>query len=148
MMNLIITIDELVKLGKIKRVIENYTCSEIKENVLSQNFRVKYSVVLIDGAAMLTGTIDGEIKIECSCCLETFDYLMSFNISRAYLLEDKVIDVGDELRQVVVLNLPAKPLCKETCAGLCPVCGKNLNISQCTCGQNRIDPRWEKLYIK
>jgi uncharacterized protein len=32
------------------------------------------------------------------------------------------------------LALPVKPLCRENCLGLCPVCGKNRNLESCVCG--------------
>lgn len=39
------------------------------------------------------------------------------------------------------LALPVKPLCAETCKGLCPVCGKNRNTEPCACEQSDGDPR-------
>ncbi|NMA14219.1 MAG: DUF177 domain-containing protein [Clostridia bacterium] len=34
-----------------------------------------------------------------------------------------------------------KTLCREDCKGLCPICGSNLNIKQCRCERESIDPR-------
>lgn len=39
------------------------------------------------------------------------------------------------------LALPIKPLCAETCRGLCPECGVNRNQDPCDCGKERVDPR-------
>lgn len=39
------------------------------------------------------------------------------------------------------LALPIKPLCRENCAGLCPVCGNNNNIQTCSCRNANGDPR-------
>ncbi|MDR0827222.1 MAG: DUF177 domain-containing protein [Desulfovibrio sp.] len=39
------------------------------------------------------------------------------------------------------LSLPAKPLCKNDCRGLCPVCGANLNLEPCSCADDAGDPR-------
>jgi uncharacterized protein len=41
--------------------------------------------------------------------------------------------------------MPMKPLCKEDCAGLCTVCGKDLNQGKCVCTQEETDPRWAEL---
>lgn len=41
--------------------------------------------------------------------------------------------------------LPQRPLCREKCAGLCPVCGRNLNLAACACAAEELDPRLEKL---
>lgn len=39
------------------------------------------------------------------------------------------------------LALPVKPLCKDTCLGLCPVCGANRNSNGCSCERAEGDPR-------
>jgi len=44
-----------------------------------------------------------------------------------------------------LLAMPAHPLCGESCAGICPVCGANLNEEQCSCSDEKIDPRWAAL---
>lgn len=55
------------------------------------------------------------------------------------------IDISDDVRQTLILAVPIKKLCKEDCRGLCPGCGANLNVEECRCGHEIIDPRWEKL---
>lgn len=40
-----------------------------------------------------------------------------------------------------LLALPVKPLCRTDCKGLCPVCGKNRNDSDCACKDDEGDPR-------
>ena len=44
-----------------------------------------------------------------------------------------------------MLELPTKVLCKEDCKGLCPKCGKDLNLGSCDCKTKDIDPRWQAL---
>jgi uncharacterized protein len=41
--------------------------------------------------------------------------------------------------------MPMKPLCKAECAGLCDICGKDLNQGECSCRQEQADPRWAEL---
>jgi uncharacterized protein len=43
------------------------------------------------------------------------------------------IDFKDAVQEQVVLALPYKPLCRETCRGLCPRCGADLNTETCSC---------------
>jgi uncharacterized protein len=43
------------------------------------------------------------------------------------------------------LALPAHPLCREDCKGLCPVCGANLNRETCLCRRTGDDPRLARL---
>jgi DUF177 domain-containing protein len=51
----------------------------------------------------------------------------------------------DVLREQVLLALPIKAICREDCRGLCPHCGKNLNVEQCNCAEPLEDPRWSAL---
>jgi uncharacterized protein len=55
------------------------------------------------------------------------------------------IDLWPDLREAMMLALPMKPLCAEDCRGICPTCGKDLNIGKCRCGKGSMDPRWEGL---
>jgi len=48
----------------------------------------------------------------------------------------------DVLREQILLALPLKAICREDCRGLCPHCGKNLNVEQCACAEPLQDPRW------
>jgi uncharacterized protein len=43
------------------------------------------------------------------------------------------IDLRADLDQEIIMALPQQPLCQESCQGLCPVCGCNLNQSRCDC---------------
>lgn len=54
---------------------------------------------------------------------------------------DFVMDLGDALREYLLIGEPLKPLCGPNCAGLCPNCGANLNESACGCASDT-DERW------
>ncbi len=56
-----------------------------------------------------------------------------------------VIDISEDVRQTVLLSLPLKLLCDDTCKGLCPHCGKNRNLEPCDCRDELTDSRWDKL---
>ncbi len=51
----------------------------------------------------------------------------------------------DVLREQVLLSLPVRTLCKPDCKGLCPRCGLNRNLQNCSCDVGPSDPRWEAL---
>lgn len=55
------------------------------------------------------------------------------------------IDVGEALREELVLTAPAYLVCSEECRGLCPHCGVNLNETTCECATDEPDPRWDAL---
>ena len=57
----------------------------------------------------------------------------------------KVIDFGPAVREQILLSVPGYPVCRESCKGLCPVCGANLNDGDCGCDRRTPDPRWAGL---
>ena len=58
---------------------------------------------------------------------------------------ENVLDVSTWAHDALVLALPDKILCRPDCAGLCPVCGKNLNDEPHTHHEERTDSRWAAL---
>jgi len=61
-----------------------------------------------------------------------------------YLENDK-LDLSAWARDALALELPDKILCRSECAGLCPVCGKNLNDEPHDHGEPEPDSRWAAL---
>ncbi len=59
-------------------------------------------------------------------------------------LEKEEIDLDELVCEQLALSVPARVLCKETCRGLCPHCGIDLNHESCDC-RRPIDPRWQPL---
>jgi uncharacterized protein len=56
------------------------------------------------------------------------------------------LDVAAWTRDAFVLALPLQVLCKQDCAGLCPVCGQDLNEAEPGhAHESEPDPRWAKL---
>jgi len=92
------------------------------------------------------------LEMRCSRCLEPFE--KSFKTEDTYFIrpgkeeetEEKYltdedvftlfaptqeVDTVPLVRDSIILSYPMKPLCREDCKGLCPVCGVNLNYSTC-----------------
>jgi uncharacterized protein len=61
-----------------------------------------------------------------------------------YLQED-TLDLSGWARDAIALALPLQILCRADCAGLCPVCGKDLNAEPHTHEEERSDSRWAAL---
>jgi uncharacterized protein len=60
-------------------------------------------------------------------------------------LEDDRLDLSAWARDALILALPDKILCRPDCAGLCPVCGRDLNAEPHTHEEEEGDPRWAAL---
>jgi DUF177 domain-containing protein len=64
---------------------------------------------------------------------------------RSDYLQDDRLDLSTWARDALALELPDKILCRSDCAGLCPVCGKNLNREPHDHGEPEPDSRWAAL---
>jgi uncharacterized protein len=61
-------------------------------------------------------------------------------------VEREVLDLAAWARDALALALPAQVVCRQDCAGLCAVCGANLNEAGADHHHEREpDPRWAKL---
>ncbi|MDH4339301.1 MAG: DUF177 domain-containing protein [Thermoleophilia bacterium] len=64
---------------------------------------------------------------------------------RSEYVTDDHLDVSAWARDAIALELPEQILCRPECAGLCPVCGKDLNAEPHEHTEREPDPRWAAL---
>ncbi len=62
----------------------------------------------------------------------------------AYVVDDR-LELSTWARDALALELPEQIVCRPDCAGLCPVCGRNLNEEPHEHRDERADPRWAAL---
>ena len=83
-----------------------------------------------------------KVEAHCSRCLEPVEYPMDVEVEAeftrseeedSYPLVGHTIDAKDAAFEALLLELPLRFVCSDDCKGLCPVCGKNRNISSCNC---------------
>jgi len=119
---------------------------------------------------LVRGTIRGGVRIRCDRCLDPFRREMDSQF-QVYLVVAKeradqeeielldedmevdfvkgdTVDLSDVVREQIYLSLPMRSICKESCRGLCPVCGTNLNERPCQCGKAESHPAFSKLRLK
>jgi uncharacterized protein len=60
-------------------------------------------------------------------------------------IRDSEIDLDEIIKEQIYLSLPMKVLCSDQCRGLCPICGMNLNVSDCHCHREQGHPGFLKL---
>jgi len=65
-------------------------------------------------------------------------------LDSAYVSET-TLDLGLWVRDAIAEELPAVILCRDDCAGLCPVCGVDRNHEECDCAHAPTDSRWDAL---
>lgn len=103
------------------------------------------------------GKVTAEVTYECSRCMEPFQSHLRTDVDERFTDdvskqdEDLHVVAGDEVdfdpyvEQAVNLALEFCPVCSDTCRGLCPVCGINLNEQTCNCETKPVDPRFAAL---
>ena len=108
------------------------------------------------GILRLEGLLTAELLCVCDRCGEEFESLKETELDAVlveenpgddpelFVLQDDGIDLDEVLTTLFVLDMETKFLCKEDCRGLCPTCGKNLNLGPCAC-RKPIDPRFAVL---
>ena len=84
---------------------------------------------------VMISEITGTFCFECARCLEPLkqEYTCKFNCDFEYDPTVEFINLGEEIRQELILSNYPIVLCKEDCKGLCPKCGVNLNLEKCQC---------------
>ncbi|HAH31519.1 MAG TPA: hypothetical protein DCL44_04305 [Elusimicrobia bacterium] len=85
------------------------------------------------GPIILSGSLEAELRLECSRCGEPLTARFKENFDEVYEDTVECIDVRETVRETLVVLAPMKVLCSDACKGLCPVCGVNRNIKICSC---------------
>ena len=118
---------------------------------------LKLSIVNMGGGKLrLVGSIKVVLRGECDRCLKSVDVPVFAEFEYSVVKPDGYHEPDDEgqdfmkgyeldtetlINNELIMSLPMKVLCKETCKGLCPVCGKNRNVNECGCDTFIPDPR-------
>ena len=115
----------------------------------------------------LVGRLTTRLRVACCRCVERCETPVDTAFDLRYLPQDRntgdgeseigdddlstafyrdeQIDLGQLMREQFCLALPMKPLCRAECRGLCSVCGRNLNVSQCGCSAEWQDSKLDTL---
>jgi len=75
-----------------------------------------------------------EREIICSRCLCQAHQSVDDNFEKSYPINElgEYLEINDDIREEILLNFPAKVLCKKDCKGICICCGVNLNQQECS----------------
>jgi uncharacterized protein len=124
---------------------------------------------VIEGV-LVSGTARVQLTGECSRCLDPVSDELEIDLQELFVYEETdargrpvaaepgdgdeddeqrylvgdLLDLEPVLRDVIVLDLPLAPVCREDCPGLCPTCGARLEDDP-THHHDVIDPRWAAL---
>ena len=110
---------------------------------------------------LLEGGVEGSARLRCVRCLTEFDFSFSDRLDLHLLpvaaapqedetrlnpgdlevrfYEEPQVDLTELAAEQFGLAVPMKPLCAESCRGICPRCGANLNQGACSCSPETDD---------
>lgn len=115
------------------------------------------------GEVVVRGRVRGVLGQECRRCLDPVRTEIDEEITLVYAPRDLMaqeeedeevrllppgaqeLDLGDAIREELILSLDPYAVCDPECRGLCPRCGVNLNQETCECVSEERDPRWDVL---
>ena len=120
------------------------------------------SLTSVSEGVYVSGRIRGSLTGECGRCLNEIAASFDVPFSELYAYEDStteettdedevgrmqgdLIDLEPAVRDTVVLTLPANPVCRPDCPGLCPECGVHLDDLPAGHSHEVGDPRWAAL---
>jgi uncharacterized protein len=109
----------------------------------------------IGPSVYIEGKVETRLRMHCVRCLKEFSFPLAsdFDVTlhpsgeaaseEEAELEEKELDsnffeageihLSEIACEQIFLEIPYQPLCQEDCKGLCPTCGKDLNLSACGC---------------
>lgn len=116
-----------------------------EQTELAEPLRVECRYSVSDDSVRVAGTLQAKLVLQCSRCLEPvvwdagadFDELFMAAPGEedvyAYNRETKRISLDQMIYDILSVDIPLQVLCSDTCRGLCPQCGRNLNEGPCEC---------------
>lgn len=112
------------------------------------NIHYKLHVSMVSSGVLVKGSVSSSYDGICGRCLEKFKG--EFGNPGICLFYEELYgaeqDITEDIRAAMVIEIPINCICKDDCAGLCHICGNNLNKSKCNCEESENeDSPWAKL---
>lgn len=118
-----------------------------------RSVRLRLGETTVDGPMGVAGTVtglqdavlavfhaDAMAHMTCTRCTTEWDQSVEADGEQffgkrpdedGYMIVEGTVDVGKPAQDELALALPAVPLCRSDCLGLCPTCGTDLNTDPC-----------------
>jgi uncharacterized protein len=126
-------------------------------NELTANaIKGRLTLVRTEKEVLVRGTLFMDIDLECGRCLRPTPTTLPIEVEERFrpafadmpqdeqvfpIDADNMLDLDPALQELTILAVPMHVVCRPDCAGLCPVCGQDLNLDACDCETDDIDPR-------
>ena len=130
------------------------------DDITLESLEGEFNAIRTSEGILVHGTFNSNLEANCVRCLDDYVQPVTAEVSELFyypahmappesmvIHDDGNADLGPLVRDVSLLAMPMKPLCRPDCQGLCDQCGQNLNKGQCDCERDDIDPRFSALKI-
>ena len=128
---------------------------DVEHESLNGDVRVAVELEALTDGISVRGEVVAPWAAPCRRCLRDLSdrsvavveelYQVEVLDDDAYPIVDNRVDLAPMARQLALLELDEERLCRQDCAGLCGVCGIDLNASSCECDTTVKDDRWSAL---
>jgi uncharacterized protein len=147
--------------------IEDEESIETETGGIASTAFLKLRVDKIGTEVRIKGSIEAGLSLQCSRCLKAFRSDLTVPVDLVFVPAEEVekeeghelasdelntgfyregeLDLGEISGEQILLNVSMKPLCSESCKGICPICGTDLNEGTCQCSLNKGDDRMQAL---
>ncbi len=144
--------------GTIRRIELDYPSIRLSEDVTLTPLAGVITATRTTEGIYIQGELESSMSLECVRCLEEAIVPIQITLDELFYYpphiappgehrvgDDGMIDLAPLVRELSLLSLPIKVLCRPDCQGLCQECGANLNQGECGCPADDIDPRFAAL---
>jgi uncharacterized protein len=131
---------------------------------LEEPVSAEFTLTHKDRDLHVRGTVTTLVRCQCARCLNAFIRSVASDFELFYLphpehpdpeeeielkyedlnvgfYDGSIFDVDTMVLEQIELSMPMRLICKESCKGLCPNCGRDLNLGSCLCKHVERDPR-------
>lgn len=129
---------------------------------LKEPVHANFNLTRVRSGILMDGKMETTVELTCVRCLKRFDKRISVEVHEAFSMpgfeenfqgfddvytieRESEINIEPALHSNLVVSIPSNPICDEACKGICPHCGADLNLEECSCEKKVIDPRLEVL---
>lgn len=139
----VVNVAQLLKehVGALRRIKVRLEWFPLDRDILARDVVATVKLIRINGGILATGVAQGTAMIECVRCLELYDQQFDEPFDQEYQptidvrsgvavqqpgLDEEIgsidemhqLDLAEPIRQVAIVSLPIKPICREDCPGL------------------------------
>lgn len=98
-------------------------CIDLEEEFVHPfgGIRYRLDVQLLGSELLVRGHLEQDFELVCSRCGEDFDdtvYVDDFMESYEITEKTSEVDLTNDVRECIILNLASYPVCSETCPGI------------------------------